>query len=158
MKLSKIPMKTVLLANYERKTDNMINGLMMSLKGYKKIPLRDTKGILTQKNNFVWTKVTQNSHQAAGANAKIERIFLNGSRLVKSIVAEPAEHGIGQFFVSKSGKFWRSLKMGEDSLEIIVGRVKNGVEQAEKFFQKQNGKISSLSMDSVPGIRLNTLK
>lgn len=136
----------------------MINALIMPLKGYKKVALRDAKGALSNKNNFVWTKTAQESLLRARANEKIERIYPNGSRLVKRIVEEATGRDVGQFFVSKNGKFWRSLKMGENYLEFVVGRIKNGVEQTEKFFKKQDGRIIELPAEIGSGIKLNTLK
>ncbi len=136
----------------------MINALIMPLKGYKKVALRDVKGALSNKNNFVWAKTTQESLLRARANEKIERVYPNGSRLVKRIVEEATGRDVGQFFVSKNGKFWRSLKMGENHLEFIVGRIKNGAEQAEKFFKKQDGRILEIPAEIGNGIKLNTLK
>ena len=136
----------------------MINKIIMPLKGYKKSPLYDKKGVLNRKNNFIWAKADADNKKLAKIDQKIERVYPNGSRLVTRIFEEPGGRNTGRFFVAKSGKFWRSLRLGENYLEIATGRIKNGVEHVEKFFKKENGKIQEIKSFSKQQTMLNTLK
>ena len=64
-----------------------INDLKMVCKGFKKVPLKDTKGVLTKANNFKWVKNNEESTEIVlSTGTKITKYARGGKEVITPTV------------------------------------------------------------------------
>ncbi|MGN1153028.1 MAG: hypothetical protein ACI4S3_03295, partial [Candidatus Gastranaerophilaceae bacterium] len=112
------------------------NELKMVCKGFKKVPLRDTKGVLTKANNFKWVKNTKDAVETVLSSGTKIREYTNGTKYIekandiKMLIREGSLRGEYKIFTADK----TNVKGIYDNINVLKQRTKADIlkEKAQK--------------------------